>query len=245
MSDLHIGITNHWYKPVNTDADVVILAGDTIEGIRGILWASESFPNQMVLYIAGNHEYYSNSYPRFAEKLREAASKTSNVIFLENEFIDIDNTRFYGCTLWTDFDLFGTSVSSYTAAQDRMNDYRKIRVSSDFRKLRTRDTAAINAFSKSWLEKQIDSSYTGKKVVITHHAPSAKSLEPGWKSDELSPTYASNMETYIETFKPELWIHGHIHDHNDYMLGQTRIVSNPRGYPKEKSGFISDFVVEI
>jgi predicted phosphodiesterase len=27
-----------------------------------------------------------------------------------------------------------------------------------------------------------------------------------------------------------LWVHGHMHNASDYMLGTTRVVCNPRGY---------------
>lgn len=30
-----------------------------------------------------------------------------------------------------------------------------------------------------------------------------------------------------------LWIHGHSHDRCDYLLGKTRIIANPLGYPNE------------
>ena len=28
----------------------------------------------------------------------------------------------------------------------------------------------------------------------------------------------------------KLWCHGHIHQSKDYMIGNTRIICNPRGY---------------
>lgn len=37
----------------------------------------------------------------------------------------------------------------------------------------------------------------------------------------------------IEKYQPTLWIHGHTHEKADYMIGNTRIVSNPRGYNRE------------
>jgi hypothetical protein len=29
------------------------------------------------------------------------------------------------------------------------------------------------------------------------------------------------------------WIHGHTHDEFDYTIGITKVLCNPRGYPKE------------
>ena len=31
-----------------------------------------------------------------------------------------------------------------------------------------------------------------------------------------------------------LWLHGHTHAPRDYVVGTTRVVCNPRGYPHEK-----------
>ena len=45
--------------------------------------------------------------------------------------------------------------------------------------------------------------------------------------------YASDVESIIYEHEPTLWIHGHIHDTRDYMIGNTRILCNPRGYPRK------------
>jgi hypothetical protein len=29
-----------------------------------------------------------------------------------------------------------------------------------------------------------------------------------------------------------LWTHGHMHNTSDYLMGDTRVVCNPRGYDK-------------
>jgi hypothetical protein len=34
---------------------------------------------------------------------------------------------------------------------------------------------------------------------------------------------------------PKLWIHGHTHDSFDYMVGETRVICHPKGYPKENN----------
>lgn len=33
---------------------------------------------------------------------------------------------------------------------------------------------------------------------------------------------------------PELWIHGHVHAKQDYRVGDTRVIANPRGYPDRR-----------
>lgn len=67
-------------------------------------------------------------------------------------------------------------------------------------------------------------------MVVTHHAPSGRSVPGDERGHERWPAYASNLEPLIHRLEPALWIHGHIHEPQDYMIGKTRIVSNPRGY---------------
>ena len=68
--------------------------------------------------------------------------------------------------------------------------------------------------------------------MITHHAPSFKSIHPNYVDQTLiNGAYSSNLEQFI-TNRPDinLWFHGHIHHPQDYIIGETRILANPRGY---------------
>ena len=42
---------------------------------------------------------------------------------------------------------------------------------------------------------------------------------------------APDLAPLVERYQPALWIHGQTHEACDYLIGQTRIVCNPRGYP--------------
>jgi len=85
-----------------------------------------------------------------------------------------------------------------------------------------------------------------KIVIITHHATSKHSLPEYYQDDTLSAAYASYLDRFVQESYATLWIHGHVHTHQDYMIGNTRIVCNPRGYPDEQNkDFISDLVIEV
>jgi hypothetical protein len=45
--------------------------------------------------------------------------------------------------------------------------------------------------------------------------------------------FVSDVTSCIREHQPKLWVHGHTHDRCDYMLGETRVVANPLGYPNE------------
>lgn len=76
-----------------------------------------------------------------------------------------------------------------------------------------------------------------KYVVCTHHTPSHKSCHEMYKHDTLmNGAYHSNLEDFIlDRPQIKLWTHGHTHEDFDYMIGDTRVVCNPRGYIKYES----------
>ena len=63
-------------------------------------------------------------------------------------------------------------------------------------------------------------------VVITHHAPSGRSIGAQYEGDPTSPAFANDLEALIGRYQPTLWIHGHMHDRVDYQLGDTRVICN-------------------
>lgn len=243
LSDLHLEFGD--FEPPQTDADVVVLAGDIHVGTKGVEWAKERFDSTPVMYVFGNHEYYGKAIPHLLIKAREAAKGTS-VKILEQEGCSINGVRFLGCTFWTNFELLGDpKIAGYEATQ-KMTDYRRIRVSPEFRKLRSLDTAIMNRQSQLWLEREFAGLGEEKSVVITHHSPTSASLPKSYAQDLLSAAYASDLEGFVRKCGATVWIHGHIHRSTDIQLGNTRIVCNPRGYPDELVGdFVEDFIVEV
>ncbi len=243
LSDLHLELEP--FSPGQTDADVVVLAGDVHTGTRGIDWAKETYTGKPVVYVLGNHEYYGKAIPKHTDTLRDRA-KGSNVHVLENESITVGDTVFLGCTLWTDFRLHGnSSIAGYDARQ-WMRDYRKIRVSPSFSQLRPDDTASFCARSLRWLREELGRAEGKRVAVVTHHAPSGRSIPGGQEDNRLDPAYASNLDDVIAASGASLWIHGHLHTRADYMIGETRVVCNARGYPDETGhGFEPGLTVEV
>jgi predicted phosphohydrolase len=118
-----------------SDTDVVILAGDIHPGIKAIGWIVDQYPEVPEIYVPGNHEYYRHAIPKHTLKLKELANGT-HIHRLANDCLLLNKVVFLGCTLWTDFKLFGDPrVAGYFATQ-YMNDYKRIRVSPSYRKLR-------------------------------------------------------------------------------------------------------------
>jgi Icc-related predicted phosphoesterase len=109
-----------------------------------------------------------------------------------------------------------------------------------------KDTAAIHTQSVEWLRNSLASIPTGKKVVVvTHTAPSHHSIPKRYRGELLSSAFASNLEWLIEKYQPALWVHGHTHGYADYMIGDTRVLANQKGYPREDAGFKPELIIEL
>ena len=242
LNDLHVEFDD-FFVP-ETDADVVILAGDIGVGTGGIDWAAVRIPNKPVIYVAGNHEFYHHEI-ELIEQLKSQAAEHVHV--LDNDEVIIDGTRFLGCTLWTDFLLDGV-VAEFTAmrfAKACMPDFRVVKMNGE--RFEPRDSVSIHNHSRQWIADRLDETFAGETVVVTHHAPSLKSLHPDFVGNELNPAFMSRMEHLMGGDRVRLWVHGHTHNSFDYDIEGTRVVCNPRGYsPKALNPeFHSDLVVEI
>jgi len=100
--------------------------------------------------------------------------------------------------------------------------------------------------SLKWLQASLESSATEKNIVVTHHAPSIKSIPAQLKEDIVTSAYASNLEAVILKYQPQYWIHGHIHVPIKYELGDTTVLCNPHGYMSEPyNGFDKNLIIEI
>lgn len=243
LSDLHLefGRTPELNTP---ECDVVVLSGDISAGVKGVLWAKETF-KVPVIYVPGNHEYYRGIIPNTLKEMRTAAY-ASNVFLLSNNTAVIDGVRFIGTTLWTDYNLFGNRPLAMSDARMCMNDHRLIRTPT-YQKFLPEMAYKEHMDSVAYLKQAFLSDNYNTTVVVTHHAPSELSVNHKYKTDRLTPAFASNLDLLIEDAQPVLWTHGHMHDAVDYKIGKTRVVCNPYGYPAEagNNGFRKDLVIEV
>ena len=242
LSDLHIEFGAFDFHRV--EADLVVLAGDVHVKLNGIRWIKENIPDTPVVYLAGNHEYYGEKIPRLREKICEEAEGT-NIHFLENEFVEFEGFRFFGATLWTDMELFGDHHVGCLEALG-MNDYKRIRKNPSYQKLRPIDTRMLHFESVSSIRQFLEGGDPRRSIVVTHHAPSIRSLPQDLRAEPISCAYASNLDPLIEELSPLLWIHGHIHHSQDYDIGDTRILANPRAYIDDPNpGFDPELILDL
>ena len=190
---------------------------------------SEQFKH--VIYVAGNHEFYHGKWIESIADLRKECAVFPNVYFLENETKVIDDITFIGCTLWTDMNK--SDPVTLHAVGDLMNDFRIIRHDElGFTKLRPAHVVDRHRKSLDYIRIVTEGKADQKFVVVGHHAPSKLSVKPRYQDDYLmNGAYSSDLSEFImDRPQIKLWTHGHTHDKFDYIIGETRILCNPRGY---------------
>ncbi len=236
-SDMHLEFGRNFQPPADVNADVMILAGDmiTFRNFEPLGWMLKDW-HKPVLFVAGNHEYYTQRPMDAGENTFKAwlAEQHHNVTFLQDESITIDGVHFFGGTMWTDFN--GCDSDAMMRATNAMNDFRHIMLPNS-QLLKPIDTLAFHASFVTGLERWFAQDLAGKRVVISHHAP-VVNLNTQYGNSPLMPAFNSlDMVSIIEKYQPALWVYGHTHECDDQMIGDTRIISNQRGYPNRTGGF--------
>jgi predicted phosphodiesterase len=250
MSDIHNEFGR--YEPPEVDADVTILAGDIDTEATGVAWARETFARP-VIYVPGNHEYYSNK--KTVQKINaemKAIAAGSSVHVLLDEALVIGAVRFLCGTLWTDFRLYGNPVLAAEFARQGMADYTFSRITDNaaekggVRMMRPMDTYVWHCATRAFLERELAQPFDGKTVEVTHHAPAERCIPAPFKGDSLSTCYASDLESLMGP-AVNLWVYGHTHETRDMTIRGTRVVCNQRGYTPHMlvKSFNEWFVLEV
>lgn len=200
------------------DVDVLILAGDVGNRVA----EKEALPLfcqkfKHVVYVAGNHTYYGHcNVQAIQTMLQQVKQRHKNFHHLENKSVTIDGQRFLGGTLW-----FPYRPEDHVAERDQ-NDFEQI---SNFRQWVYRANAKTVLFLYDNVQRS--------DIVVTHYAPSTKSIIPQFANDSRNGFYYTDLEDLIRDRQPQLWVHGHMHTTLHYNIGDTEVVCNPFGYARQ------------
>jgi Icc-related predicted phosphoesterase len=242
-------------EPANT-ADQAAIANGTGLGRRQqkaqrfrdfLKRCSFQFPH--VIYIMGNHEFYNGKFFNGIEYMREECAKYTNIHMLENDTYviqdrnketgEVSDVVFVGGTLWTDMNK-GDPLTMH-AIEGMMNDFKIIRNDKrSYATMSARDVVSCHARTLAYFKLMLAENKDKKCVVVGHHSPSFQSCHPMYGNDTLmNGGYHSDLSEFIlDHPQIVLWTHGHTHHPFDYMIGETRVVCNPRGY--ENDGYSED-----
>ena len=212
-----------------------------------------SFQFPHVVYIMGNHEHYNFDIANTYDRLKAELADLPNIHILEKETLEHDGVTFVAGTLWTDMNK-GDPLTLWHCNKG-MSDFQVIKNSNRMvqhkRNVYHDGTLVVKSVDhyqtpSKWSaedsvedhKKMLDyikiatENKTKQYVVVTHHAPSPISIAECYRHDTLmNGAFASDLSEFILN-RPQikLWTHGHMHNVSDYMIGDTRVVCNPRGY---------------
>lgn len=232
ISDLHLEFHKGPKRvleslPIASDLDFLVIAGDSIvperqheqDIIPFFKWASGQA--RYVIWIEGNHEYYgSHDSSRTNIKIAGYLGKWPNIHWLRNEEITLDGIHFYGGAMW-----FHDRDGLNCLYQHLLSDFSQIK---DIRYWVYRENNNFRHYGNQFIKPET--------IVVTHHLPSPMSTPPMYRNDQTNRFFVSDETDLILAKQPRFWFHGHTHLPNDYMLGETRVLCNPYGYPSERGG---------
>lgn len=247
LSDLHLERNNRFQiVPLSTDNEtILILAGD----IGNISTPYTLFPFlkfcscqfYKVLYVLGNHEFYGTTIDDgyLALKKQIEDFQLDNVSILNNSIHEEQDVVFIGSTLWSDFRNNDPLVVE--DCKNNIWDYCQIGYNSESGHkigLLPQHTYDIFQHSKKYIFEEIPKFKHKKVVVVTHHAPSYESVHEQFRTGSISllnGAFVSELSNEILIHQPDMWFHGHTHNSINYTIGNTKVMSNTRGYvPFEK-----------
>lgn len=211
---------------------------------------ANKFP--LVLYVAGNHEHYEGDFALTLARLKTKLAYIKNLHVMDKEYIIVDGMEqdvvFVAGTLWTDMKDRDPLIMHII--KHGMNDFQCVKNSASRVMFKTvvdgrtefhwRDAkfsptdaaddhdAMMNTVNDVCLANRQE-----KIVVVSHHAPTHMSIHERYRggNNDLNYAYFTDLSEFIlDRPQIKLWIHGHVHDDFDYMVGCTRVVCNPRGY---------------
>lgn len=260
MSDLHL---DFWRDKGEfcasldpTGVDALVLAGDigplTNGGYEYTLARMKEFCARYpwVFYVAGNHEFYGTSIAQGRRNMRRLEEEVENLVCLDIDWSfcwsrnmcheatvpEQEQRHFHGHTMW-----MPEPTEEEKEYVGRIVDHRHIHFYTD-------PSEGVHVEHERFRKMLAARTYLGPKhIVVTHHAPSVRSVSPEFEGDPDNHWFVvPGMSEEIERLQPALWVHGHMHQGFDYTIGKTRVICNPRGYPGERRGpFNPKLVVEI
>jgi len=226
LSDIHLEFAPHTDEVPK--CDVVVLAGDicnfsdlaTMRFLDMMKAINKAYVPRL-LTVGGNHDHYLGM-----------KSDVVGDCWVE----EIAGVTFIGATMWSPVDEY---------AWLHMND-------KSISGLTREDILKWHKKECDFIEQSLEANKGKRCVVVTHHMPSDVCIAPQYVGNLLNSGFvaAEFGEAMMDKYEPELWLHGHTHNSVDTVYNKTRIVCNPKGYPRvdgspENTNFDSGLVIEI
>ena len=225
--------------------DLMLMAGDIWHATESIAYADDvaRYLGCPTIIIAGNHDFYGRDMSLTIPQMIAAAHATEGrVRFLDDARTDFDidgrRVAMLGSILWTDYKINGDErqIESMITASSGLNDHRLIAI--DGRYLTPGRALELHERSRAWLAEAVPRARIEADlvIVVTHHGVVPEANAPEHRGGSLAPAFASDLTEDIRQWGVDLVASGHTHHPLDMMIGETRMVSAPRGYVGTEPG---------
>lgn len=275
VSDLHLEFREaNYQKILKPTAPILFLLGDICAcGTDPDFDTYMAFIRLMapqfsyIFHVPGNHEYYTagnnkithkDTVPGIDTKIRKFLKEFKNIFYLNNNTVRLKISGktyvFIGTTLWT-----GVRPKDQKNVQCLMNDYTYLympnpkpktltvdqrKIWKSVRKYTVYDMSKLHTKAVKYLVREIKKVKSDEiGVVLTHHKP--------YRSKDIEDIHTQAYETAIldaiikNPPNIKMWGYGHTHIKDDTRVSGVRVISNPKGYPSQRTKFIDDFVVNV
>lgn len=253
MSDLH-GEFHGSLPKIKSPVDIIILAGDIVVG-----WSYSksqhmikefcgAHPDSTVLWVFGNHEFYGCPdmnilIPAWKEWCKD---NTPNLHILDNEVFIAGNIVFHGSTLWTGFNSKGVVYKEIgmIEAQRNISDFYKIGVGGE-ETIKAKQMEVLHNNSVKFLTDSLVKHKDKTNIVITHFPPLLECKHPHILEGILDCYFNNDLTDMVLDNNIHMWVYGHNHWSDEFAMGNTRLVSNQLGYPKESTAYQQDVILVV
>ena len=238
ISDLHLEFKDNkdGLRHMDTDADVLVIAGDLDIGSKIFDHLIHLSKKRKVIFVYGNHEFYDGKPTHQLKKRGNIVSKfNKDLHILDRQSVIIEDTTFIGATGWIDGSYRDIDIVQF-------NSYN--------------DFETIYGFASShnvWGKKDKDfichtltNSKTKNNIIITHFLPIPWCISNGYIGSYYNPCFTNNWKwVYNHSDKINYWIHGHSHEFFKMKAKETVFCRNPFGYPREDVDFKPNEFINI
>lgn len=233
-SDLHLefAANQKWLQknPIPALAETLIIAGDTFylgrdySKLDVIKKMADDF--KQVYIIPGNHEFYGGYDFDWAGK---SFTETifDNVQMVNNHVIEQEGIQLIFSTMWSQINNNIREVTKFMA------DFRLIQKRTE--RINVNDYNEAHAACFEFLEEAV--AKAGKKIVVTHHLPSASCNVKEFKNSPINEGFMVDKTAFISDSEIDYWIYGHSHRNKaDFEINGTKMVTNQLGYTEFSEG---------